>query len=521
MREIMIPKVIVMYLPQFHRTPENDEWWGEGFTDWVSARNAKPLFEGHYQPHIPLNDNYYDLLDKKTMQWQADLMHKYGIDGICMYHYWFKDSRRILEKPEQNLLEWKDIDMPFCFCWANESWARSWTHLFSMTRKGANIWNFDSDNKQKQNPILLQQSYGLYDQWKKHLDYLMPFFMDERYIKIDGAPVFVIYKPNEIKCLSEMIIYWKKMAKAEGLADICIVGINCDDASSDYIDISISFEPLVTIWRHYNDIPNNPIKMLDFDNFIRSSLEEKPNWRKCFFGGTVGYDDTPRRGNKGKCIVNNTPEKFNEYTYNLLRKNSLYGNEYLFINAWNEWGEGMHLEPDKKYSFKYLEALHDAISKTKNLDEKVAIFQADNNDYEKRQIYSERIRVDKNELYLKLMDQWMNLAENEKSISNYLSKNGYKKIVIYGFGMLGQHLYYDLVKNGVGIVGIVDERAHDLNVDCNLFLPNDELPKYDCFVITSVFYKDEILRKLNLDTIHDVISIDHIIDEILTEDVVF
>ncbi len=111
-------KIIAMYLPQYHRTPENDEWWGEGFTDWEAVKKAKPLFEGHNQPRVPLNDNYYDLLEKNTMQWQADLMHEYGIDGMCIYHYWFKDGRQVLEKPAENLLRWTDIDMPFCFCWA-------------------------------------------------------------------------------------------------------------------------------------------------------------------------------------------------------------------------------------------------------------------------------------------------------------------------------------------------------------------------------------------------------------------
>lgn len=118
-------KVISMYLLQFHKVKENDEWWGEGFTEWTAARQALPLFDGHYQPHVPLNANYYDLLDKGTMQWQADLMKKYGIDGQCIYHYWFKDGRQILEKPVENLLRWTDIEMSFCFCWANESWART------------------------------------------------------------------------------------------------------------------------------------------------------------------------------------------------------------------------------------------------------------------------------------------------------------------------------------------------------------------------------------------------------------
>lgn len=135
----MLMKIFTMYLPQFHRTLENDAWWGEGFTDWVSTKNVAPLFSGHVQPRIPLNSNYYDLTEKETMKWQAELMHQYGIDGMCIYHYWFKDGRKVLEKPAENLLKWKDIDMPFCFYWANESWARSWSNVPEKKRVGEYI----------------------------------------------------------------------------------------------------------------------------------------------------------------------------------------------------------------------------------------------------------------------------------------------------------------------------------------------------------------------------------------------
>lgn len=157
-------KIIAMYLPQFHTVKENNEWWGEGFTDWVSARNAIKLFENHYQPHIPFNEYYYDLLQKETMLWQANLMKQYGIDGACMYHYWFKDGRQILEKPAENLLRWQDVDMPYCFCWANETWARSWTKM-----ENVNVWtDLCEDKKGKQeNAILLEQKYGEEKEWEK------------------------------------------------------------------------------------------------------------------------------------------------------------------------------------------------------------------------------------------------------------------------------------------------------------------------------------------------------------------
>lgn len=141
-----VPKAIAMYLPQFHNVKENNMWWGEGFTDWRAMECAKPLFDGHKQPKCPLNNYKYDLMDKKTMQWQADLMHKYHVYGLCFYHYWFKEGKKILEKPAENLLKWKDIDMPFCFCWANESWVRSWSKL-----NNQNVWasQFETNYKRR------------------------------------------------------------------------------------------------------------------------------------------------------------------------------------------------------------------------------------------------------------------------------------------------------------------------------------------------------------------------------------
>ena len=197
----MKPKIIVRYLPQFHRTKENDEWWGEGFTEWTTVRKGKSLYNGHLQPREPLNGNYYNLLDKNTMKWQADLARKYGIDGFAFYHYWFKDGKQILERPAENLLKWKDIDMPFCFCWANETWSRTWSNLMN-----GNVWagEFEQKSECNDNGILLDQKYGLSGAWIDHIKYLIPFFQDKRYIKHNGKPVFMIYHPEEMHCLPDM-----------------------------------------------------------------------------------------------------------------------------------------------------------------------------------------------------------------------------------------------------------------------------------------------------------------------------
>lgn len=164
------PQVYAFYLPQFHRTPENDEWWGEGFTEWTNVKNAKPLFPGHYQPHEPLD--YYNLLNKETMEKQAALMHEYGVDGMCFYHYYFENGRKILEKPAENLLKWTDITMPFCFYWANQSWIRSWSNM-----AGGNKWTeiYDQSKKEEGDGVLLRQVYGGRNEWKDHFYYMLPF----------------------------------------------------------------------------------------------------------------------------------------------------------------------------------------------------------------------------------------------------------------------------------------------------------------------------------------------------------
>ena len=178
-------KLLAYYLPQFHRVPENDNWWGEGFTEWTAAKKAKALFKGHYQPHEPWNDNYYNLLEKETMQWQAKLMHQYGIDGMCFYHYWFGEGEKILEKPAENLLKWIDIDMPFCFSWANQSWVQSWSKL-----KGFSwLSGQKEESSGNESSVIFQQKYGREEEWKVHFQYLLPFLKDKRYIQYDGKPL--------------------------------------------------------------------------------------------------------------------------------------------------------------------------------------------------------------------------------------------------------------------------------------------------------------------------------------------
>ena len=191
-------RIIAFYLPQFHDIPENDEWWGKGFTEWVNVKKAKPLFEGHAQPRVPLNNNYYNLLDDNIKIWQSEIAQKHGIYGFCYYHYWF-NGKLLLEEPMEQMLKNKEITIPFCICWANEQWTKAWVG---------------------ENKVLIAQKYGDKNEWAEHFYYLLPFLKDERYIYEKGKPLVVIYRPNIIPCLNEMLDYWVELAKKNGLNGI-------------------------------------------------------------------------------------------------------------------------------------------------------------------------------------------------------------------------------------------------------------------------------------------------------------
>ena len=233
-------KIIALYLPQFHKVPENEAWWGKDFTDWVSTKNGTPLYHGHYQPHIPCNRNYYNLLDKSTMRWQSELLRKYQIDGLCFYHYWFKDGKQMLEKPAENLLKWDDIDIPFCFCWANMSWARSWAKM-----KDVDFWINEDEIQSTEDgkALLIEQTYGEKSDWEKHFNYLLPFFKDSRYIRVDNRPVIWIYRMDLMECLDEMVKYWRRLAVKNGLEGIYLIGSYYQPKKANVIDAAIIYEP--------------------------------------------------------------------------------------------------------------------------------------------------------------------------------------------------------------------------------------------------------------------------------------
>lgn len=353
-------KIMAFYLPQFHTIPENDEWWGKGFTEWVNVRKARPLFKGHNQPRVPLNENYYDLSKVETLRWQADLANTYGVYGLCFYHYWFAGGKKLLEKPAEMLLENKDIRLRFCFSWANEPWARTWDG--------------------KAHHVLMAQDYGMEDDWKKHFYYLLPFFKDDRYVKEDGCPMFLIYKPHSIPHAKEMMEMWNGMAIKEGFNGIHFVetlrGTNRDNRNLPF-KAYVEFEPALTNYSHsfltlnYNRIRRRLLKAINkvfgsnimlnrpyqFEEVMRRSLKHKSP-QGTYGGVCVGWDNTARRGNASVVVLPSTKNQFKKALKDkIIKTEREYNADYVFINAWNEWCEGTYLEPDEVHKYDYLEAI--------------------------------------------------------------------------------------------------------------------------------------------------------------------
>lgn len=354
-------KILAMYLPQYHEIEENNLWWGKGYTEWTAVKNAQPLFKGHYQPRVPLDGKYYDLADQnaKTWRWQSNLAKRYGVYGFCIYHYWFT-GKQLLEKPMEILLQHKDIDINYCICWANESWTRTWYG--------------------RENEVLMKQEYGDEYDWKAHFEYLLPFFKDKRYIKIDNKPMVNIYRSSDIDCLHEMISCWNMWAKHEGFDGIYLVVANTGgklEQREDIIDAYYNFEPGYTLnhvlskWKRnkinanifYRMVYNKVFSKKRVERIIDARLinavmnsevisSEKPIYRGAF----PMWDNTPRRGYKGLVYTKTTPQLFQKQLFKI--KNLIQDkDEFVYINAWNEWGEGCYLEPDELYGYAYLESI--------------------------------------------------------------------------------------------------------------------------------------------------------------------
>ncbi len=376
-------KVIAMYLPQYHEIPENNKWWGEGFTDWVSVRSSGQLFDGHRQPRIPLGERYYDLTDVDTLKWQAALARQYGIYGFGIYHYWFSSHQRLLYKPAELLLEHKEINIPFFLAWDNNSWVRTWSKYKHNTNawtpqldeKHRSIASADKNTPEEAEGMLARLEYGSETDWKKHFDYLNQFFRDERYIKVNSRPLFVIFNYTEKETLKKMCVYWNQLAKAEGYDGIYLVNRLNPYDSLDCFDALFTYEPMFSAWQNKNIITRviNKVKedsrkkgeitFYDYDKVWESILDHARRNKnpKVMYGAFVSYDDTPRRGMQGKVVQGDTQEKFRRYLSELLRISESQQKEFIFLTAWNEWGESAYLEPDSVNEYAYLAAVKRAV----------------------------------------------------------------------------------------------------------------------------------------------------------------
>lgn len=347
-------KYFAFFLPQFHEIPENNKWWGEGFTEWTNVRKAKSLFKGHVQPIHPINDNYYNLLDKKTVEWQSSLMKEYLIDGMIYYHYWF-NGKLLLEKPAENLLKWKDISQKFFFCWANHAWKKSWNGT---------------------QEILMPMEYGELQDWERHYDYLRPFFSDERYEKIDNKPLLMLFV-SDFEEKKEMIEYFDLCCKRDGFAGIAIIETYHDDREMSEFKKELTQstryifyrEPVIQMniyLRNHNSIIKRVLKkiarckvihrpeIIDGNILMRHKLSCEPMGYDVAHGIWFEWDNTPRHKQRGYVISPYDKDYFLKYT-ELIKKD-----DYMFINAWNEWCEGMILEPSEEKGYKYLNWIKEA-----------------------------------------------------------------------------------------------------------------------------------------------------------------
>ncbi len=361
-------KPIAFYLPQFHTFPENDAWWGRGFTEWTNVTKAVPRFVGHYQPHLPL-ETFYDLSDVNVMKRQAALAKNYGIYGFCFHYYWFSGGKRLLEKPLDNFLNTKDgLDIPFCLCWANENWSRKW------------------DGSERE--LLMEQKSLPGDDGAVIAD-MSKYIRDERYIRVHGKPLVIIYNPAALPDANETIKAWRAYCRDSGIGEIYIAGARTIPANNPLVydfDDAVEFPP------HFLNMPNKRDSfelvcpechqhVIDMEEYIEgyaaavadsaasadsAAIADGPDRiYRCVF---PTWDNTARMGPYAT-VAAVSPALYKKWLLAAARDTIARreaGNRFLFINAWNEWAEGAHLEPDRKYGYAYLQATAEAIGSIEN-----------------------------------------------------------------------------------------------------------------------------------------------------------
>ncbi len=362
-------RIIALYLPQFHRIAENDEWWGEGFTEWVNVRGAQPLFEGHNQPRVPLNDNYYDLTDVETIKWQCRIAKEHGICGFSIYHYWI-NGKLLLQRPMEIILSHPEIDINYCISWANHDWTDGW--------KASN----------RAPKVLLAHDFDDEQDWVDHFNYLLPFFKDPRYMSEENRPFMIIYIPNIIRKLHKMLETWNRMAVDSGFDGLTFIYQSATSATDNTWDRSqftygietnpgyanivagsggLKFPHLIKYSRQIKKllgikrslIPNSSgLSRISYDATWKKILNLRPTAPNMIPSAFTDWDNTPRHSYRGSVYEGSTPHKFENYLRRLVANaKRYYPTDMIFIFAWNEWAEGGYLEPDKQHGYGYLEAI--------------------------------------------------------------------------------------------------------------------------------------------------------------------
>ncbi|SNB46617.1 glycoside hydrolase family 99-like domain-containing protein [Geobacter sp. DSM 9736] len=360
-------RLIAFYLPQFHPIPENDEWWGKGFTEWTNVANARPLFRGHCQPNVPADLGFYDLRLPEARIAQAEMARGYGIEGFCYWHYWF-NGKRLLERPLDEVLKSGEPHFPFCLGWANDSWT--------------GIWHGCPDR------VLMEQTYPGPRDEEDHFNALLPAFTDPRYITVDGRPLLLIYKPYRLPESKRFIDHWQKLAIKAGLKGIYFVAnVNSMQwpAKEAGFDALVPHNPGITTHYYFNSPPTFADKLfhrftgktvkeltrhffprvdaMPYEQYIRKALPELPQALDSFPCVVPNWDNTPRCGVKGYVLEGSSPELFKRHLGDAVRQ--LEGRDYdkkvIFLKSWNEWAEGNYLEPDLRFGRRYLEVCREVV----------------------------------------------------------------------------------------------------------------------------------------------------------------
>jgi hypothetical protein len=359
-------RVIAIYLPQFHPIPENDKWWGKGFTEWTNVGKAKPLFRGHYQPRVPADLGYYDLRLPEIRDAQAKMAYESGVEGFMYWHYWFGNGEKVLERPFLEVLKSGKPDFPFCLGWANHSWTTStWT----------------KDKRGHKNEMILEQKYFGEQDNTKHFYYLLDAFKDKRYITIDDKPVFVIYSPATIPDTKSFLENWKKLAIENGLKGIHFVALTGGWLFNYQKVLDLGYDAIIpgNMWIAESKIKGKWRKLIEhkiraifpeivlnkyrYKDIIRNFYTEFDKLENAYPSIVPQWDRSPRSGRNSVIYTGSTPELFKQHINEALKiiENKPADRKILFLRSWNEWAEGNYVEPDLKFGTGYLDAIKSCI----------------------------------------------------------------------------------------------------------------------------------------------------------------